>query len=275
MAVLIADTAWVDPRAMIDDGVEIGPFCIVGPQVHLGAGTRLVGHVCLQGPVVVGRRCVLSPFCVLGGGARDLDREPRGRVELGEETTLSEGVVIHRARDESGVTRVGSWVVVHPGVHLASDCRVGDRVSLGSHCILGASVHIHDLAVVGPSATIHRDVTVGASSFVAAQARIFHDVPPYLIVDGQPARVRGVYGVGLKRLGASKAAADSIHEAHRLLYRARLSPTQAADVLAAHGHWSPEAAVLIGFVTAQQAGRHGRTRDPAAAPQASGREVLA
>ncbi|GIW87359.1 MAG: acyl-[acyl-carrier-protein]--UDP-N-acetylglucosamine O-acyltransferase [Isosphaeraceae bacterium] len=275
MAVLIADTAWVDPRASLDDGVEVGPFCIVGPGVRIGAGTRLAGHVCLQGPVVIGQRCSVSPFCVLGGGARDLDRQPRGRVEVGDETTLGEAVVIHRARDEAAATRVGSRTVVHPAVHLAADCWIGDRVSLGSHCVLGAAVHVQDHAVLGPSATIHHDVTVGTSSFVAAQARIFHDVPPYLIVDGQPARVRGVYGVGLKRLGLTKAAATAIHEAYRLLYRARLAPSQAAEVLSSHGHWTPETALMIGFVSAQQAGRHGRARDQASPPREAEREVPA
>jgi UDP-N-acetylglucosamine acyltransferase len=274
MAVLIADTAWVDPRARIEDGAEIGPFCVVGADATIGAGAILAGHVWVQGSVTIGQKAILRPFSVLGGSPRGRDDASRGGVRIGDEAHVGESAVVHRGREAGETTRVGTGAVLHAGAHVGPDCRVGERASIGSHAVLGAAVLVDADAAIGPAATVHHDVTVGRASFVAAQSRIFHDVPPYMIVDGQPAKVRCLHAVGLRRLGATKAAIESLHEAHRLIYRARMSPSQAADVLASHGHWTPEAAALLAFVSAQQAGRHGRARERGAAGAAT-REVPA
>ncbi len=264
MAILIADTAWVDPRAQLEDGVQIGPFCIIGPNVRIGRDTHLLGHVCIQSQVTLGQRNRVSPFSVLGGDPPDPDSQsPQGSLEIGDDNQIRESVVIARSRHAAQPTRIGSRNILQAGSHIAASCHLADHISVGNHSVIGHSVQIASNSVVGPTVTVHHFVTIGEASFVAAQSRIFHDVPPYMIVDGQPARVRCLHTVGLKKLGLDRRAFESLHEAHRLLFRARMAPAQAAQVLADHGQQTPQSNHLLAFIRDQQSGRHGRGREQA------------
>jgi UDP-N-acetylglucosamine acyltransferase len=104
-------------------------------------------------------------------------------------------------------------------------------------------------------------VTIGAYSFVGGQSRIVHDVPRYMLVDGNPSRARCINAVGLKRNGISCEGIDALHEAHRLIFRAKMTSQQAAEILQSHGHLGPEVQSLIEFIEAQQEGKHGRARE--------------
>jgi UDP-N-acetylglucosamine acyltransferase len=254
MPVAIADSAWVDPRARIEDGAEIGPFCVVGPLARIGPRTRLLGHVCLIGPVSLGADNVVHPFTTLGG-------EPAGSLDIGDRNRIGSGASIAPGGPEP--TRIGHDNLLHAALQIGPGCEVADRVSLGSASVLGARVRVESGATLAAAVVVHHDVTVGALGFVAAQSRLAHDVPPYMIVDGHPARVRCIHAAALKRARVPAASIHALHEAHRLLYRARLAPAQAAEVLAAHGHVTPETERLLASVLAQQGGRHGRAREAA------------
>lgn len=259
MAVLLADTAWVDPRAVLEDGVEVGPYCVIGAEVKLGRGTRLSAHVHLEGPAVVGAHNHFSPFCALGAGR--LSEHGAAPVEIGDHNTFREGVVVDAGDADDQPTRIGSHNTLHPGVQIGPGAALADHIRVGSHSVLGQGACLESHVNLQALVVVHKLVTVGACAFVTAQARILHDVPPFMLVDGQPARVRSIHAVGLKRLRLDKPAIEALHEAHRLLFRARMAPRQATDVLTAHGQWTPEVQSLLAFMTAQQAGRHGRARE--------------
>ena len=247
MAVMISDSAWVDPRAKLADDVEIGPFCMVGPDVVLGRGTRLIGHVCLYGITVLGEPAL---------------RDMAFRTVIGDANIFHEGVVINRGgKADTGETRIGSHNQVHAGVHVAHDGLIGNRITIGNSSILGPRVAVEDHATLGPGVSVHHDVTVGQLSFIGGQSRIYHDVPPFMLVDGHPARVRCINAVGLRKQRLTSESIQAIHEAHRLIYRARLQPGQAMDNLQAHGHWTPEVQHLLKAVEEQNLGRHGRARE--------------
>ena len=263
MATLIADTACVDPRAELADEVEVGPYCIIGPDVRIGRGTRLIGHVCLFGATTVGEYNVVSPFTVIGGDPQDVSYQGTPtRVAIGDHNIIRESVTINRATEkEDGVTRLGSHNFLMAGAHVAHDCKLGDRITIANGTLLGGHVHVESHASLSGGIAVHHYVTIGAYSFVGGQSRIYHDVPRYMLVDGNPSRVRCINVVGLKRNGISRAGIDALHEAHRLIYRAKMSARHAAEILESHGYLVPEVKGLLEFVQSQQDGKHGRARE--------------
>ena len=263
MATLIADTACVDPRAEIADDVEIGPYSVVGPDVKIGRGTRLLSHVCVYGHTTLGEFNTISPFVVLGGDPQDVSYQGTPtRVEIGDHNILRESVTVNRATEkEDGVTRLGSHNFLMAGAHVAHDCKLGDRITIANGSMLGGHVHVESHASVSGGVAVHHYVTIGSYSFVGGQSRIYHDVPRFMLVDGNPSKVRCINIVGLKRNGIGSEGIDSLHEAHRLIYRAKMSARHAAEILTAHGHLTPEVKSLLSFIEAQQEGKHGRGRE--------------
>lgn len=263
MATLIADTACVDPRAELADDVEIGPYCVIGPDVRIGRGTRLISHVSVMGVTSLGEGNVVSPFAVLGGDPQDNSyRGSPTRVEIGDNNVLREGVTINRATEkEDGVTRLGNDCLLMANAHIAHDCKVGDRVTLANNVMLGGHIHVESFASLSGGVAVHHYVTIGGYSFVGGMSRIYHDVPPFMLVEGNPSKVRCINIVGLRRNGIGEASIDALHEAHRLVYRAKLGPDRAAEVLASHNHISLEVERLLAFIRAQQEGKHGRARE--------------
>jgi UDP-N-acetylglucosamine acyltransferase len=263
MAVSIADTACVDSRAELADDVEVGPYCVIGPDVRIGRGTRLIAHVCLLGVTSLGEFNTISPFCVIGGDPQDLSyRNSPTRVEIGDHNTIREGVTIHRASEkEDGVTRIGSHNFFMATSHIAHDCQLGDRITMANGTMLGGHVHVEDHASLSGGVAVVHFVTIGGYCFVGGQSKINHDVPRYMLVDGNPSKVRCINVVGLKRNGVSSAGIDALHEAHRLIYRAKMSLRHATEILESHGHLTAEVQRLIQFIQQQQDGKHGRARE--------------
>jgi UDP-N-acetylglucosamine acyltransferase len=271
MAILIADTACVDPRAELADDVEIGPYCIVGPDVKIGRGTRLIGHVCLLGHTTLGQFNTISPFTVIGGDPQDASYKGSAtRVEIGDHNIIREGVTIHRASEkEDGVTRVGSHNFLMATTHVAHDCKLGDRITMANGSMLGGHVHVESHAGISGGVAVHHFVTIGGYCYVGGQSRIIHDVPRYMLVDGNPSKVRCINVVGLKRNGITAEGIDALHEAHRLIYRAKMNVRHAAEILQSHGHLTPEVRNLLDFIQRQQEGKHGRARERFRSPSKS------
>ncbi|MDR3634905.1 MAG: acyl-ACP--UDP-N-acetylglucosamine O-acyltransferase [Isosphaeraceae bacterium] len=263
MASLIADTACVDPRAEIADDVEIGPYCVVGPDAKIGRGTRLIGHVCVLGVTTIGEHNLISPFAVLGGDPQDVSyKGAPTRVEVGDHNVIREGVTINRGTEkEDGLTRLGSHNFLMATSHVAHDCKLGDHVTIANGSMLAGHCHVESYASISGGVAVHHFTSIGSYSFIGGQSRIYHDVPPFMLVDGNPSRVRCINVVGLKRNGISPAGIDSLHEAHRLIYRAKMSAKHAAEILESHGHLTPEVRTLLDFIQAQQEGKHGRARE--------------
>jgi UDP-N-acetylglucosamine acyltransferase len=268
MTTLIADTACIDSRAELADDVEVGPYCVVGPDVRIGRGTRLISHVSLQGLTTLGENNVIHPFVVIGGDPQDISfRGSPTRVEVGDHNVIREGVTIHRASEkEEGVTRIGSNNLLMVNVHVAHDCVIDDRVVIANTTILGGHARVESHVTISGGVGIHPFVTIGSYSYVGALSRIYHDVPRFMLVDGNPSKVRCINVVGLRRHGISSEAISALHEAHRLIYRAHMTAAHAAEILESHGHLCPEVRSLLEFIEAQHEGKHGRARERGRTP---------
>ena len=138
---------------------------------------------------------------------------------------------------------------------------LGDKIVITNNSILGGHTHIESIVTISGGVGIHPFVTIGSYSYVGALSRIYLDVPRFMMVDGNPSKVRCLNLVGLKRNGLSPEAIASLHEAHRLIYRSHMSAEHAAEILQSHGHLCPEVQSLLAFIDSQHLGKHGRARD--------------
>jgi UDP-N-acetylglucosamine acyltransferase len=263
MATHIADHVSIDPRAQIEDEVEIGPFCVIGPHVKIGRGTKLNSGVTLMGHVTIGQDNQIYPGVVIGGEPQDVSYKGSAtQVVIGDHNIIREGVTINRATEkEEGVTRIGSYNFLMACSHVAHDCKLGNRIIIANGTLLGGHVHIQDHASLSGGSAVHHFATIGSFSFVSGLSRVLHDVPPFMLVDGHPSRPRCINVVALKR---QNFPADVIHclaEAHRLLYRAKVGLEHAREILRGNDQLLPDVLHLLDFVETQQSGRHGRARE--------------
>jgi len=224
----IHGTAIVDGSAEVADDVEIGPYAIVGAAVRLGAGTRVMAHAVLCGPLTLGRGNVVHPFAVLGGPPQDKKhRESSLGLEIGDENVFREHVTVHRGA--MAPTRVGSSNLFMASSHVAHDVVIGDGCVLANAVQLAGHVIVEDQVTFGGLSGVAQFARIGESAFVAAGSMVERSVPPFVIVQGDRARVRAINRVGLERRGASP---ETIAELERLFRAIYLSHRPRALVLA-------------------------------------------
>ncbi|MBN2581190.1 MAG: acyl-ACP--UDP-N-acetylglucosamine O-acyltransferase [Pirellulales bacterium] len=263
MATCISQLAMVDPQAEIDHDVEIGPFCLVGPLVRIGRGTRLENNVTIMGRVTLGRSNHVYPGVVLGGAPQDVTYRGRDtQVIIGDENIIRENVTINRASEkEEGVTRVGNRNFLMACCHVAHDCVLGDQIIIANNTLLAGHVHVHDHASLSGQVAVHHFATIGSFSFVAGCSAVRHDVPPFMLVEGYPAKPRCVNAVGLKRNDFPPIVIQALAEAHKLIYRQKVGLDNAWEILRANGHLVPQVNHLLSFIQGQHEGVHGRGRE--------------
>jgi UDP-N-acetylglucosamine acyltransferase len=223
--------AVVDRHAELADDVEVGAFSLIGPGVRIGAGTRLHSHVVVTGKTTIGRANVLHPFAVVGGEAQILkgkgDPDAKPAVEIGDENVVREHVTIHASSAERATT-IGSHNLLMAGSHVAHD------VVIGSHCVIANAVQLAGFVVVGDWVVfgglsgVAQRLRVGESAFVAAGAMCERDVPPFVIVQGDRARVRALNIVGLRRRGVPEESIAKLRRAFAQAFVRRHVPFEDA-----------------------------------------------
>jgi UDP-N-acetylglucosamine acyltransferase len=255
--------AAVDPRAELADDVVVGPFCVVGPQVRIGRGTVLINSVTVMGKVTIGEGNKIYPGAVIGGEPQDISyRGSQTEVVIGDDNIIREGVTINRGTEkEDGLTTLGSGSFIMGGCHIAHDCRLGNRIIMANATLLGGHVHIHDDATISGGVAVNHFATIGSFTFTGGLSRVLHDVPPYMLAEGNPSRPRCVNLVALKRNHFSGETVRALSEAHRLLYRAKVGLDHARELLRAADMLVPAVNHLLSFLQNQHEGRNGRGRD--------------
>jgi len=260
----IHPTAVIDPTAEIADDVVVGPCCVIGPRVTIGRGTILRSHVVLEGYCRVGEDNVFYPFSTAGGIPQD--RKYRGEetwCEIGDRNHIREQVSIHRGTAVGGgATRIGNGNLLMVGVHVAHDCILGNDITIANAALLAGHVHIGDAATIGGAAAFHHFVTIGTCAFVGGMARQSRDVPPYLISEGFPARVRGHNHIQMTRRGIGQEAIDAVRTAYRRLYcEPGAAMSSRVDDLRREFPAISEVHGLCDAVLASSTGVHGRARE--------------
>lgn len=237
-------TAIIDPQAQLDSSVEVGAYSIVGPNVRIDAGTVIGPHVVIDGHTTIGKDNKFFQFCSIGAAPQDKkwQGEPT-RLEVGDRNTVREFVSFNLGTvQDEGVTRLGNdnWISAY--VHLAHDCQVGSNTIFSNNAQLAGHVHVGDWAILSGFVGVHQFCKIGAHAFIGMYTSLTQDVPPYVLVSGNPAGARGVNLEGLKRRGFTREQLDGIRSAYKLLYRNGLTLEEAKAALQAEEERLPAAA---------------------------------
>ena len=231
--------------------------------MRIGRGTVLENSVTLTGNVTLGRYNQIFPGSVIGAPPQDISyRGGDTQVIIGDHNIIRESVTINRATEkEDGTTTIGNRNMLMACCHVAHDCHLGSNIIIANASLLGGHVVIHDYASLSGGAAVHHFATIGRYSFISGVSRILHDVPPYMLVEGHPARPRCINIVALKRNNFPPDVIDCLAEAHRLIYRAKVGLDHAREILRGNEQLVPQVNELLSFVQQQQEGRHGRGRE--------------
>lgn len=245
---MIHPTAIIDPAAELEVGVEVGPYAIIGPGVRIGRGTRVGPHAVLRGPTRIGRDNQIFQFASVGEAPQDKKYVGEATsLEIGDRNVVREFVTLHRGTiQDAGVTRIGNDNLLMAYVHVAHDCQVGDNVIMANAVTLAGHVKVEDWAILGGFTIIHQFCRIGAHCFSGGGSVVSQDIPPFVLVNGHPARPRGINSEGLRRRDFSPAAVAAIKQGYRLLYKSRQRLEEALVAMRALG--SPEVDRLADFV---------------------------
>ncbi len=253
----IHPAAIVDPQARIAESAEIGPHCIIGAGVEIGARTRLMAHVYVEGVTHIGEDNVFFPYSTIGVASQDLKyKGERAETRIGSRNKIREFVSIHRGTQGGGlVTSIGDDNLLMAYAHVAHDVRIGDHAQLGNAVTFAGHVIVEDWAVIEAFSGVHQFCTIGKHAFVGGYSVVTKDVLPYsMTVSPRESRVFGENKVGLERRGFSKEAIENLHKAFRLLTRSGLNTTQAVERIRAEVPACLEVCELLAFMQRSERG---------------------
>jgi UDP-N-acetylglucosamine acyltransferase len=253
----IHPTAIVDPAARVSESAEIGPYSIVGAEVAIGARTRLMAHVFIEGPTTIGEDNLFFPYSTIGVASQDLKyKGERAETRIGDRNRIREFVTIHRGTAGGGaLTSIGSDNLLMVYTHVAHDVTVGDHVILANSVGVAGHVRIEDWVDVSPFTGIHQFCRIGRHAFIGPYSVVKQDVMPYSLTSHKPElAVFGANAIGLERRGVAKPAIEGLQTAFRLLTRSQLNTTQAIERIRAEVPPCPEVDELIEFIRASERG---------------------
>ncbi len=247
---MIHPSAIVDPSAELDENVSVGPFCVIGADVRIGSGSEIGPHVVIKGSTDIGHDNHIYQFASVGENPQD--RKYAGevtRLEIGDRNVIREFATINRGTvQDQGVTRIGNDNLFMAYIHVAHDCIIGNNVIMANAASLGGHVQIDDWSILGGFNLVHQFTRVGAYCFSGMGSAISKDVPPYFMVEGKPAKPRGINSEGLKRHGFSQEDMASIRRAYKILYKSGLSLEQAISRIELMQNDTPALKSMVEFL---------------------------
>jgi UDP-N-acetylglucosamine acyltransferase len=230
---VIHETAIIDPQAQLASDVSVGPYSVIGADVEIAAGTVIGPHVVIKGPTKIGCDNKIYQFASIGEDPQHLEyRGEPTRIEIGDRNIFREICTVNRgSTDSEGVTRVGHDNFLMSYTHVAHDCQVGNHVIFANNAGIAGHVVVDDHVVLGAFAGVHQFCRVGAYAFLGRATKIVKDIPPYMMVAGNPGVPCGLNAVGLKRQGFDSETLRRLREAFRILYRRGLKLDEACQAL--------------------------------------------
>ena len=222
-------TSIIHPKSKIDDSVEIGPFCIVGEDVEIKKGSKLLSHIVLKGPTSIGEENIFYQFSTIGEDTPDKKfKGEKTKLEIGNRNIFREGVTVHRGTvQDNSITSIGSDNLLMAYSHIAHDCVVGDGNVFANNAGIAGHVNVGNNITIGALTTIHQFCNIGDYSFIGMNTSINMDIPAYVKVAADPARVIGLNSVGMTRNNITSDSISLIKKAYKLVYRKGLKIEEA------------------------------------------------
>ncbi len=254
---MIHPTAIVSPLAKLGNNVRIGPFCVVGANVEIGDDCVLHSHAVIEGHAKIGRGNEFFSFSVIGGKTQDLKYQGEPTyLEVGDHNVFREGVTVHRGTHEGLPTRIGSHNLLLAYSHVAHDCQLGNHIILSGGAGLAGHITVEDYAIVSGMAAAHQFCRIGKHSIIGGMSKAVQDVPPFMIVDGNPASTRGLNLVGLQRRGFCEEDIKALKSAYKKLFlkKDQNLANAISSLKATHDADTPHVAHLIHFIENSERG---------------------
>ncbi len=259
---MIHPSAQIDPSAVLETGVTVGPFAIIEAGARLGKGCSISAHAIIKRGAILGDEVKVDHFAVIGGDPQDLGFDPKivSRAEVGARTVIREHVTIHRATQADQATLIGADGLLMAGSHVAHDCILGKAVILANGCMLGGHVQVGDSAFISGGVAVHQFCRIGAGSLTSGNAVITEDVPPQALAYGRN-ELAGLNLIGLRRRLISAEGVAELKRAYHHVYSPGTTCSIQAQLAIHSGEYqSPEALAFLHFFLG---GKRGRFASPA------------
>jgi len=252
----IHETAIIAPGAQLEEGVEIGPYSIIGADVRIGKNTVIGPHTVIDDYTQIGENCRIFQFCSIGAPPQDLKFSgEKTRVVIGNFNTIREFVTIHRSTTaDIGVTIMGNHNLIMAYCHVAHNCKLGNHVIMSNAATLAGHVHVEDYAIISGLTGVHQFCRVGAHCMIGGCSAAVKDIPPYTIAQGNHAKLYGLNLIGLKRRNFPEKTIKAISDAYRIVFRSKLLLEDAIKKAESEVEDPPEVRHFIKFIKESERG---------------------
>jgi len=252
---MIHPTAIIHPKANVAASCDIGPYCVIGEHVTLGENCKLHSHAVIDGHTRLGSGNEIFPFAALGMKTQDLKyKGGNPRLEIGDHNVFREGVTVHCATSDGDATVIGSHNLFIIHAHVAHDCILGSHIIMSGYAGLAGHCVVEDHAIFAGYVAVHQFCRIGKLSMIGGCSKIVQDVPPFMIVDGNPGETRTINKVGLERAGISDAAQTALRAAYKIIFREGFATQNALAKVEAELPPLPEVQHLVQFIRASTRG---------------------
>ncbi len=251
----IHNTAIVASSVKLEEGVSIGPYCIIGDRVKLGKNTKIMSHVVLE-ETEIGRDSIVYPFTSIGLPPQDTKYHgEETKVKIGDRNIIREYITIHRASVSGDrVTGIGNDNFLMAYVHIAHDCKIGNFVTMANAATLAGHVVVEDFAIIGGIVAVHQFTRIGAHAMIGGFSGVGQDIPPYTTASGSRAKLYGLNTVGLKRRGFDEALINDLKRSYKILFRSKFTLKEAIEKIKTDIKQSKEIKHLIHFLEQNKRG---------------------
>ena len=253
---MIHATAIIDSAAQLAEDVTVGAYTIIGAGVQIGSGTSVAPHVVIKGLSSIGRDNKIYQFASIGEDPQDKKyAQEVTRLEIGDRNVIREFCTMHRGTiQDQGITKVGSDNLFMAYSHVAHDCVIGSQIVMANGASLAGHVVLDDFAILGGFTLVHQFSRIGRYSFSAMGSFISRDIPPYVMVGGQPTKPYGINSIGLERKGFGTECIREIRKAYKTLYKAGLKLEDATEMLNHMAKETPEIDCIVAFIKSSNRG---------------------
>ncbi|MDI6785335.1 MAG: acyl-ACP--UDP-N-acetylglucosamine O-acyltransferase [bacterium] len=225
---MIHKAAIIHPKAEIGKNVSIGPYSVIEEDVVINDDVKIDSNVVIKKWTTIGQDCVVYSGAVLGNIAQDKKFQgERSYLTIGKNNIIREYVTMHRGNNAEGTTMVGDGNFFMVGAHVAHNCEIGNEVVVSNFASIAGHVIVEDKSFISGSVVVHQFVRIGTLSMIGGNSKVVQDVPPYILVDGHPARTYSLNSVGLLRAGISEDSRKKLKRAYRLIFRSGISISKA------------------------------------------------
>jgi UDP-N-acetylglucosamine acyltransferase len=256
LKISVHPSAVVSPDAFLEDGVEIGPFSIIGRDVRIGKNTTIASHVVIAEHTHIGENCKIAQFSSIGGIPQDLKFKGEiTRVKIGNYNDIREFVTINRAtKEDIGSTIIGNHNLIMAYSHIAHNCQLKNHIVLANATNLAGHILVEDFAVLGGLTGVHQFTKIGAHSMIGGMSAVNMDIPPFVTASGNRVKLYGLNIIGMKRRRFNEEIIEALKQAYRIIFRSNLTISLAIDRANNEVYQFPEVKHFLNFIQSSQRG---------------------